>query len=284
VVWTLHDCWPFTGHCSHFEYAGCDRWKTHCHHCPRKTGYPASFFLDNSFRNFDRKKELFTGLEKLTLVVPSQWLARQLKESFLKEYPVQLIYNGIDLDVFRPVPPTEESLSSLPAGKKILLGVASVWGPRKGLKDFVELSRLLPADYHIVLVGLKKSQEKGLPPNITGIERTENREQLAGLYSRSDVFVNPTWVDNFPSTNIEALACGTPVVTYRTGGSPEALDEETGRVVEKGNVPALRDAVLSMAGREKEGLSARCRVRAEKFFNRKERYLDYLDLYSRVLS
>ena len=244
VVWTLHDCWSFTGHCVHFDFCGCDRWKTQCHDCPQKKTYPASFVFDRSAKNYADKKEFFTLPENVTIVPVSCWLADLVASSFLKDYPRKVIYNGIDTDVFRPYDQTEMKAKFGLSGKKVVLGVASVWSPRKGLEDFVKLAALLPAEeYRIVLVGLSEKQKKLLPHGITGLTKTESAEELAQLYSAADVFVNPTWEDNYPTTNLEAISCGTQVVTYRTGGSPESVTEGNGFVVEKGDPEQLASAV-----------------------------------------
>lgn len=278
VVWTFHDCWPFTGHCAYFDSVDCTKWKTGCHDCPLKTKYPASYLVDNSEWNFAKKRELFNGLENLTIVTPSRWLSELVKKSFLQNYPVEVIHNGIDTTVFSP------SSENLPAelilrNKKIVLGVASVWDQRKGLQDFIKLNSVLGSDYQIVLAGLNETQRKDLPDGITAIPRTENVQQLAALYSAAEVFVNPTWIDNFPTTNIEALACGTPVITYKTGGSPEAIDSETGLVVEQGDIQGLNKAILKVSKNGKELYRSKCRMRAENYFNKDERFRDYLKLY-----
>lgn len=221
IVWTLHDCWAFTGHCAYFDYVHCDFWKTECHDCPQKDTYPTSWLMDRSRENFRLKKSLFTGIKNLTIVTPSHWLAGLVKQSFLKEYPVEVIHNGIDLNVFKPTPSDFRKKYHI-EDKKIILGVASPWTPRKGLKDFIKLAELVDEETRIVLVGLNDKQSKRLPENIIGIKRTNNPKELAGIYTAADVFFNPTYEDNYPTTNLEALACGTPVVTYNTGGSPES--------------------------------------------------------------
>jgi len=283
VVWTFHDCWPFTGHCAYFERAGCEKWKTECHNCPLKSKYPASYGLDRSNRNFHQKKELFTGLENLTIVTPSHWLKDLVKQSFLHEYPVEVIHNGIDLETFKPgtdhLPNVVKEID-----KKIILGVASVWDERKGLREFEKLAPLLEDDYQVVLVGLSNQQIGNLPENILGIARTENVQQLASLYSIADVFVNPTLSDNFPTTNLEALACGTPVVTYNTGGSPEALDDETGIITDKKVAEHLYEAVCTISKKNGRFTREICRERAIQKFNKQDRYNDYLGLYESMLS
>jgi len=279
VLWTFHDCWPFTGHCTYFESVNCERWKTGCHDCPLKKNYPASYFLDNSRWNYAKKKELFNGLKNLTIVTPSAWLKNYVTQSFLKDYPVKVIHNGIDTAVFTPndngLP---EELRS--TDKKIVLGVASVWDKRKGLQDFIELSKILDRKYKIVLVGLSKRQMKKLPDEIIGISRTEDVHQLAALYSVAEVFVNPTWIDNFPTTNIEALSCGTPVITYRTGGSPEAIDEETGFVVKKGSFEQISPLIEEISSKGKIYYRDRCRERAIRLYEKENQWGKYIDLYN----
>ncbi len=235
VIWTLHDCWAFTGHCSYFLYVGCEKWKNQCELCPQKGRYPKSFFLDGSKRNYYKKKEIFTSLEKLTIVTPSQWLADLVKQSFLSKYEVKVIKNGIDTNVFylrdRMIFRKKYGLQD----KFIILGVANVWDERKGLKYFLELSKLVDPDTVIVLVGLNKKQMNDLPENMIGITRTNNVDELAEIYSSADVLFNPTLEDNFPTVNLEAQACGTPVVAFDSGGTRETIFEES-KVVEVGNV------------------------------------------------
>ena len=172
VVWTLHDCWAFTGHCAYYAFCGCDRWKTQCHDCPQKKTYPASFLFDRSRKNYIDKKHFFNLPENMTIVPVSKWLADQVAESFLGNYPCRMIYNGVNTDIFRPYDQNEIKDTKGWIGKKILLGVASTWSPRKGLSDFIKLSAVLPENYQIVLVGLSEKQMKNLPENITCIAKT----------------------------------------------------------------------------------------------------------------
>ncbi len=242
VKWTLHDCWAFTGHCAYFDMVGCEKWKDHCERCPQKNSYPESLLLDNCKKNFERKKDAFTGVSNMTLITPSKWLANLTRQSFLKEYPVEVHYNTIDTGVFKPTEGTFRKDRSL-ENKKIVLGVASTWEARKGLDDFIKLQGLLDESYAIVLVGLAEKQIARLPEGILGISRTNNARELAEIYTAADVFVNPTYEDNYPTVNLEAIACGTPVVTYNTGGSPESA-AENGVVVAVGDVPGLKKAIL----------------------------------------
>ena len=249
VIWTLHDCWAFTGHCAYFSYVKCDKWKTGCFNCPQKKRYPLSLLWDASKQNWQKKKALFTSVKNMTLVTPSKWLANEVKKSFLSNYPMNVIANGIDLDVFKPTPSDFKEKNGL-VGKKIILGVASSWSECKGLKDFIELSKILDEKYKIVLVGLSGNQIKGLPENVMAISRTNNVKELAEIYTAADIFFNPTYEDNFPTVNLEAQACGTPVITYKTGGSVESVPEKN--VVEQGlykdvlsNHPNLSNKVMN---------------------------------------
>lgn len=237
IIWTLHDCWTMTGHCSHFDYIGCDKWKTGCYDCPQKAEYPASMLLDNSRSNYEKKRNLFTGIPNLTIITPSQWLANLVKESYLKEYPVEVVYNTINTDIFKPTPSDFREKHGL-LDKKIILGVASVWTERKGLSDFVKLAGMLDERYQIVLVGLTPDQAKQMPENVIAIPRTNSPQELAAIYTTADVLVNPTYEDNYPTVNLEAQACGTRVVTYDTGGCRETLGSN-GQWVTKGNLKEL---------------------------------------------
>lgn len=277
TVWTLHDCWAFTGHCPHFTMAKCDKWKTGCHHCPQYREYPQSF-VDNSRWMYWWKKKWFTGVEDLTIVTPSQWLADLVKESFLKEYPVKVIHNGIDLGIFKPTESDFRQRYGIPEEKAVLLGVAFGWGVRKGLDVFVELARRLdPEKYQIVLVGTDDKTDKLLPENIISIHRTQNQTQLAEIYTAADLFVNPTREENYPTVNMEAIACGTPVLTFRTGGSPEILDEKTGSVVPCDDVDALEQEIHRICT-ENPFSQADCLERA-KSFDMNERFEEYVKLY-----
>ncbi len=276
VVWTLHDCWAFTGHCSHFDYVGCDKWKEECHNCLQKHRYPKSLFLDNSMRNYQMKKKLFTSVKDMTIVTPSKWLAILVKQSFLSRHPVKVIHNGIDLDVFKPTTSDFRKKYNL-EDKFIVLGVASVWEKRKGLDDFIQLSKMLSDKYKVVLVGLSKKQRNSLPRNIIGIIRTSNATELAQIYTAADVFVNPTYEDNFPTTNIEALACGTPIITYDTGGSIESVTDGCGIIVEKGGIQILIREIMDFDSNK--FLSKSCIERAN-LFDKDYRFIDYMKIYN----
>ena len=272
VVWTFHDCWSFTGHCAYFDYAECDKWKTSCEKCPQyRNSYPYALFKDGSKVNFNRKKEAFQGVKGLTIVTPSKWLGELVKESYLKEYPVKVIPNGIDLEKFVPQETKNRE-------KHLILGVANVWDRRKGLDYLKELSQMLdPEKYEVAVVGVSKKQIEELPKGMIGIEHTQNVEELMQLYSEASVFANPTLEDNFPTTNLEALACGTPVVTFATGGSVESVDETCGRIVPQKDMQALKAAVIELCDNV-EHMRAACRKRA-LHYNKYDRFGEYLNLY-----
>ena len=281
VVWTLHDCWPFTGHCVYFDRINCDKWKTLCHSCPQLREYPKSLLWDGSKNNYLKKKRVFGGYENLTIVPVSYWLGSLVSNSFLKNKKIHVIHNGIDLNIFKPT--ESEVRTEFNVGNKcLLIGVANEFDERKGFSDFITLSKILPEDYQILLVGVSKQDKKLLPDNIIALECTENIQQLVHFYSASDIFLNPTYEDNFPTTNIEALACGTPVITYNTGGSPEAIDENTGIVVEQGNIKAMADAIVKM--RKNPMPSEACRKRAVELFEKESCFKEYLELYNELLS
>lgn len=274
TFWTLHDCWPFTGHCPYYTYVGCHKWKTGCNNCQQKKHHPTSYIFDRSIKNYNDKKQTFLNMESLTIITPSNWLKDEVKKSFLKEYDVVHIPNGIDLNKFKPTKNIFRYKNNL-MNKIVILGVANLWAITKGMNYFFQLHEILPREkFQIVLVGLSKKQKKKLPKGIIGIEKTENMNELIDIYSSADIFLNPTLEDNFPTTNIEALACGTPVITFNTGGSPEAIDDSCGMVVEK-SLDALVDACLKF-GRKSKTTSQYCIIQAKKFSEKKcfERYLE----------
>lgn len=242
VKWTLHDCWAFTGHCAYFDYVRCDKWKTGCHHCPQKKEYPATLLLDSSRKNYADKKRLFTGLSDVQLYVPSRWLADRVKESFLGEYPVEVVYNTVNTDIFKPTPGNFRREHGLEQNK-IALGVASVWDRRKGLADFLTLAGKLPEPWRIVLVGLTAQQAEKMPPNVICIPRTNNAYELAHLYSTADVFVNLSVEETFGMTTLEALKCGTTPIVYAGTACEEVTEQFGGVAVERFDWEALLNAM-----------------------------------------
>lgn len=270
VVWTQHDCWAFTGGCTYFDMLECDGWKLGCLKCPDKR----TLLCNQSARNFRLKKTILDSVDNIVFVPVSEWLASMLRQSCQKNREIRTIHNGTDLSIFR------NTLQKDTKQFKIL-GVASTWAPRKGLNDFIKLRKLLPKDITITLVGLSDEQVKHLPEGIVGITRTSNLDEMVKIYSSSNVLVNPTYSDNFPTVNIEALACGTPVITYNTGGSPEAIDEKTGIVVTQGDIYALAKAIIQV--RDIPFLSEDCRKRADLLFDKEKCFDQYIKLYESLL-
>lgn len=252
LFWTFHDCWPFTGHCPHFVAAGCYRWRDGCHHCPSKREYPVSLFLDASRRNYANKKKLFGSLKNLTVITPSAWMAGWAADSFFRQCPIKVVPNGIDLDTFFHRP-DERALQRhhIPRDKKILLGVAAIWDRRKGLQDFLSLSEELSEEYQIVLVGLSKRQIRRLPKKVIGIERTEDRRELAALYSAAHIFINPSREESFSLVTAEAIACGTPVIVLDGSAVQELVCPDNGIVLKKHGTADYLEAIARL---EQKGL------------------------------
>lgn len=271
IIWTLHDCWAFTGHCVHFENVQCTKWKKKCNKCVQLNKYPKAF-LDKSNWCFEKKKRIFTSIDNCTIITPSKWLSNLVKQSFLKKYEIKVINNGIDTKVFRVI--NKEKLQFRKnynlEDKKIILGVASVWTNEKGLDDFIELSKTLGNSYKIVMVGLNKKQLKSIPKNIIGIERTESLEDLVDIYNSADVYLNPTYEDNYPTTNLEAKACRLQVITYNTGGSPETIEDKE-NIIDKGNIEKL---IKTIKACETNNINS-----PKKIYNKNDMINKYLEVY-----
>lgn len=282
IYWTFHDCWPFTGHCPYFVMAQCDRWKSGCHDCPQKKQYPVSLGLDASARNYRRKSKLFTSPEKLVIITPSQWMKGLIEESFFEGKRVEVVPNGIDHVVFYPRKDKAQIrrvLQKYRIGeqKKILLGVASIWEKRKGLELFVALAGKLSQDYVIVLAGLTKKQIRKMPENVIGIERTENREELAVLYSAAHIFLNPSIEESFSMVTVEAMACGAPVIALDTSAVKELVDEECGIVIDDNRPEAYLEAIALI---EKRNLSKERIARKAERYSKERMVESVLRLYA----
>lgn len=279
VVWTLHDCWAFTGHCAHFDAAHCEKWKTHCEACELRGEYPQSWYADKSSQNFNLKKKMFTSISKLYLITPSKWLAGVVKKSFLGKYPVEVIYNGIDLKKFYPRSGKEFRDSIGAAEKIIILGVASVWTEKKGLQDFVELQGYLDESYQIVLVGINEKQQMMMPQSIHCISRTDSVEELAEIYSAADVYFNASVEETMGLTTVEALACGVPVVVYNKTAVPEVVPEGGGMILEPGNISQVKEAVdkLADADRNRTAYSEMAHS-----FRKESQYEKYIEVYEKI--
>ena len=285
TVLSFQDCWAFTGHCAWFDDIGCDKWQTHCHHCPAKNDYPASFFVDNSFGNFDLKKRVFNSLPNAHLVTVSKWMADKISKSFLQSLPLTVIYNGINLHTFSHIKETDDfPFPSNLKNKFIILGVASPWSPRKGLTDFIQLAKLLKDDEAIVLVGLSSDQIKKLPANILGFEKVMNQTELAKFYRNADLYFNPSVEESFGLTTVEAMACGTPALVYAATACPELIAEGTGFVVEKHDLAKVRDLITRIKTDPDQVIShEKCVGWVKQNFDAGERYRDYVRLYEQII-
>ena len=276
VVWTFHDCWPMTGHCPHFTRVKCEKWRNGCYKCPIYMEYPTSY-IDHSKKLWKWKKRWFTGVKKMTIVTPSNWLAGIVKQSFLKGYPVKVIHNGIDLEVFKPTESCFRQKYHIDNDHFLLLGVALGWNKEKGLDVFIELAkRLDPNKYRIVLIGTDTNTDKLLPKNILSIHRTQNQRELAEIYTAADLFVNSTREDTFPTVNLEALACGIPVITFDTGGSPECIDESCGAVTPVDDLDALEKGIIKIC--ESKCYSREACINRAKNFDQNARFHEYVRL------
>lgn len=285
VVWTIHDCWAYTGHCYYYSFAGCQKWRSGCGNCPQRRLFPASWWKDRSHQNILDKAAAFTAIprERLTVVPVSHWMKGEMLQSFMGKCRFRVIHNGINLVTFMPYDDDLVRYKYHIYKDRVLLAVASIWCREKGWDDLMRMAAMLRDDEVLVMVGVTEGQRRKLPKNIVGICRTSNVDELAQLYSLANVFLNPTWQDNYPTVNLEALACGTPVVTYQTGGSVEAVTDRTGMVVEQGDVDAMLEAARTICSRGKRFYGEACREYAMKHFDKDERYADYLRLYDELL-
>lgn len=281
VIWTFHDCWPFTGHCAYFDGIGCEKWLNGCGGCKQKQAYPKSI-VDWSKRNWARKRTVFCGLQNATIVTPSRWLADVVKKSFLQDYRIEVVNNGVDLEQFHPVDSDFRVVYGL-CDSFLIVSVAAVWDERKGFSDYIKLARLLDDSMALVMVGVTKKQKESLPAKIIGIEKTESVQELAEIYSAADVFLNLTYEDNFPTVNIEALACGTPIITYDTGGSPEIADSENEIVCKRGDIDRIYDAIRETKNSGGLKKTAALRKNAMKY-TKEEMTEKYMEIYLRASS
>ena len=282
VVWTLHDCWPFTGHCTYFTACSCDKWKKGCFSCPQKKSYPASFFWDRASKNYEEKKLCYNSISNLTIVSVSHWLDNLVSHSFLKKHNHIVIHNGIDTDLFTPSSNAKQirKKHGIIDDETMLLGVASTWDERKGLCDFIELSNRLPPQKKIILIGLNKKQIYSLPHNIIGVERTESMQEMAEYYSAADIVLNLSKEETFGMTTIEGFACGTPVIGYNNTATPELITCKTGLIVQEKRMDQLINAIDNIASQGKEHFSTFCRQQAVTCYNQNSVFSKYLDLYN----
>ena len=280
IIWTLHDCWAFTGHCSHFTVAKCNKWKSECFDCPLKSQYPKSLLLDTSKREFNFKKKIFTGIKNLKIVVPSFWLKTLVNQSFLKEYSVNVINNGIDFSIFQNKK-TGISIEryNIPKNKNVILGVSNVWNRNKGLDTFLDLSKLIDKNDIIVLVGLSKNQKMNLPNSIIGIEKTQNQNELAEIYSLATVFMNPSLEETFSLVTLEAMACGTPVIVCDTSAVKELVTDKVGIVVNKYSAKDYYNAYLELKDKK---IKRQDLLDQSKKYSNEKLTNEYLKLYKEL--
>ncbi len=283
IVWTLHDCWPFTGHCAHFDHIGCDKWKKQCSHCPLLHYDYKSLYFDGSSYNYSLKKQLFTSIPNMQIVSVSKWLGALAKESFLGKYKVRTIYNGIDIAIFKPQKSDIKKSLGI-ENKKMLLAVGTCWDKNKGLYDYIELSKKLTADYQLVLVGVSPNIKKLLPSNILSIERTHNVSMLVDLYSAAEIVLNLSYLETFGLPTAEGLACGTPGIVYNRTATPELLSPETGIVVEAGKIEEVINAIETISQKGKKEYREACRNRVFETFEKQACYMQYVELYNELLS
>lgn len=283
VVWTLHDCWAFTGHCGHFVAVGCEKWKTGCGHCPiTRTEYPIAF-VDRSAKNYELKSKIFGANKNLYIITVSKWLAGIVHESILKENRIQVINNGIDLNVFQQI--------LFPSDKKIkignsfvILGVASSWSEIKGIDDYIKLSHLLSGNEKLVLLGVNENLKEKMPKNIICLPRTESTKELAEWYNRADVLLSLSKGETFGMTIAEAMACGTPAIVYDNTAQPELITEGCGYIAPTGNIDKVYERILNVKEMGKEHFSDACRRRVEQNYNKEDRFQDYINLYEELLN
>lgn len=281
TVITIHDCWLFTGHCAHFTKVQCVKWKSECHDCPLSKSYPRSL-IDNSGYNFKLKKAILSRFDDLHIVTVSKWLGNVVKDSFLGRYNISTISNGIDINKFRilnePI-----SIKSVDDNVKVILGVSSSWYDDKGLQDYYSLSKILPKNVILCLVGLDEKQRKKLPSNITGISKTRNVEELVRLYNRAEIVLSLSKSETFGLTIVEGYACGTPAIVYDNTALPELITDKTGIIVPNGDVHSVKKAICKMLNFGKEKYSTACRKLACEKYNDKYCFSRYYKLYSEIL-
>lgn len=283
VVWTLHDCWPFTGKCAHYTEVGCYKWESQCHHCPQIHTYPPSIFLDHSETMFTDKKKWFTGLKNMTLVPVSTWLANEVKRSYLSKYPIQMIYNWVDHEIFKPYEDDIRTKYHIPADKFVVLGVSAGWDADSSkLNDFISLSKIIPDNLQIVLIG-KAGKNVNFPKNIIHIPYVEDTVELAKLYSSANVYVHLSREDTFGKVTAEALSCGTPAIVYNATGCPEIVGKGCGYIVEKGDVEEVRNKIVLIKTNGKNHYSSFCRQFVLDHFDIKTNIDSVIGIYRKSL-
>lgn len=282
VVWTFHDCWPFTGHCGYFELYNCDKWKTQCFDCPAVRAYPKSLFFDRSRQNYLLKKRLFTAHNTLYITTVSKWLKGLVEKSFFSSSPVTVVYDGIDTDAFCYRESDLRKQYGL-ENKFILIAAAANWTSAKGWNDYIKLSTILPDDCRIFLIGVKDEQKVQLPSQIVSVGRINGKEKLAEYFSMADVLLNLSYQETFGMTTAEAMSCGTPGISYNKTACPELISPETGIVVEAGDMNQVLSAINEIKKNGKSFYSDACRKRVLDNFDIKKVNMAYFDIYEQIL-
>lgn len=275
IVWTMHDCWLFTGYCPHFTAVKCEKWETGCHDCIQREKY--SWFLDRSREIQERKVKAMKNADVI-FVTPSEWLAELVRKSMLSKHSIVVINNGIDLNIFKPTPSNFREKNCIKEEEKMILGVAFGWGENKGLDLFIKLASILEKEYVVVLVGTDEMVDRMLPSNIISIHKTADQAELAEIYSAANVFVNCTREDNYPTVNMEAIACGTPVVTAKVGGAAEMVDQGSGMCIDSRDVEIWKREIVRVAN---EDFREEC-LRKSKEFAEEICFSKYIDLYAEL--
>ena len=278
ILMTMHDCWNFTGHCTHFEHINCSKWESTCKKCPSISSYPKSFFMDNSYKNFNTKKEVFLENQNLEIVTVSKWLKSKVNKSFLKEKKIHTILNGIDVNVFKPLDLKNK------IKKFIILGSARNWSMEKGIYDFIELSNRLGSEFIFYLIGLDKNKFKNLPNNIVPIKKIYDKNEMNLYYNKADLYLNLSHIETFPTTNMESISSGTPVITYDVGGARETVLPDTGKCIKKNDIDMLEKLVIDFKNKkinflDKNLMHNLCR----KYFNYKVNFVDYIKIYKSMI-
>lgn len=282
IVWTMHDCWLYTGHCTHYITNGCVKWRFICKECEHYRDYPYSSYDDSTYK-YLLKKKLLSFYPKLTLVPVSSWLSDEVSKSFLREVDRIVIPNGVDINVFAPLfDKNVKDKYGIPSGH-IIMAVATDWDKNKGFDDYCRLSQKLENDEYIVLVGVHRERIVNLPPKIIGIERTDSKTDLAKLYTISDVVLSLSYAETFGLTIVEANACGVPVVVYDNTSQPELVTAENGFVVKTGDIDEVYDAVKKIFKVGREQWQVACRRFASEKYSDVESYNHYVNVFEKVI-
>lgn len=282
VVWTFHDCWPFTGHCGYFEKYGCTKWKSECKSCPGYKDYPRSAFFDLSRFQYALKKQLFTSLDTIHVTTVSAWLKGLTEQSYFSKYPIHVVYDGIDTESFVYRNSDLRTLYHI-EDKIVLMSAAANWTAQKGWNDYIELSKILPDDCIIMLLGVTDEQSKNLPSNIIPVARVEGKDKLAEYYSMADILLNLSYQETFGMTTAEAMSCGTPGISYNRTACPELITSETGIVVEAGDMDAIIAAIKTIQSNGKDFYREACRQRVLDNFDFKKVNRKFFDIYQDII-